>query len=49
MIAWTLTFLIMTIIAAVLAFTGLAGAFAWLAKMIFALFLIIALVTVFLL
>jgi len=41
MLAWTVTFLIIAIVAALLGFAGIAGAAAGLAKIIFYLFLIL--------
>lgn len=42
MLSWAFTFLVLAIIAAVLGFSVLADVFAWLAFMVFALFLAIA-------
>jgi len=41
MLSWVLTFLIMALIAAVLGFGGIAGSFAWIAQVLFGLFLIL--------
>ncbi len=45
MLGWSLTFLLVAVVAAVLGFTSIAVAFAGIAKFIFALFLILFLVS----
>jgi len=41
MLSWPLAFLIIAILAALLGFTGIAGPVAWMAKALFALFLVL--------
>jgi len=45
MLGWSLTFLLVAVVAAVLGFTHIALAFAGIAKLVFALFLILFLVS----
>jgi uncharacterized membrane protein YtjA (UPF0391 family) len=45
MLSWALTFLIIALIAAVLGFGGLAGSAAWIAQVLFGLFIILFLVS----
>lgn len=45
MLSWSLTFLIIALIAAVLGFSVVAGTAAWIAKVLFVLFLILFLVS----
>lgn len=47
MLSWTLTFLVVALLSALLGFTGLAGTATAVAKMMFGLFLIIFLVSAF--
>lgn len=44
MIRWTITFLIIALVAAVLGFTGIASAFAGIAKIIFYVFVVLLIV-----
>ena len=46
MLSWALTFFILAVIAAVFGFGGMAGTFAWAAKMLFAAFVVLFIVTV---
>ena len=39
MLSWSLTFLVVALLAALLGFTGLAGTAAWVAKIMFVVFL----------
>ncbi|TNE66691.1 MAG: DUF1328 domain-containing protein [Alphaproteobacteria bacterium] len=41
MLGWALTFFILAVLAAALGFGGLAGTFAWAAKMLFVAFIIL--------
>ena len=43
MLSWPLAFLIIALLAALLGFTGIAGTAAWIAKALFALFLVLSL------
>jgi len=45
MLSWALTFLIVAIIAAALGFGGIAGAAAWIAKLLFVVFLVAFLIS----
>ncbi|HVQ20231.1 MAG TPA: DUF1328 domain-containing protein [Terrimicrobiaceae bacterium] len=45
MLSWALTFLIIALIAAVLGFGGIAGSAAWIAQVLFGLFIILFLVS----
>jgi uncharacterized membrane protein YtjA (UPF0391 family) len=45
MLSWALTFLIIALIAAVLGFGGLAGSAAWMAQVLFGIFIILFLVS----
>ncbi|HET6406761.1 MAG TPA: DUF1328 domain-containing protein [Chthoniobacteraceae bacterium] len=45
MLSWALTFLVVAIIAAVLGFGGIAGTSAWIAQILFGLFLILFIVS----
>lgn len=45
MLSWALTFLVIALIAAVLGFGGIAGSAAWIAQVLFGLFLILFLVS----
>ena len=47
MLSWSITFLIIAIIAAVLGFEGIAGAAAGIAKVLFGLFLVLFLLSLF--
>jgi uncharacterized membrane protein YtjA (UPF0391 family) len=42
MLSWTVTFFVIALIAAVLGFTGIAASAAWMAKMLFVGFLVLA-------
>jgi uncharacterized membrane protein YtjA (UPF0391 family) len=44
MLHYTLVFLVIAVIAALLGFTGIAGTAAWIAKLLFGFFLILAVV-----
>lgn len=44
MLGWALTFFILAVLSAVLGFGGLAGTFAWAAKMLFVAFIILTIV-----
>ena len=46
MLSWPLAFLIIALLAALLGFTGIAATAAWMAKALFALFLVLFLVSV---
>jgi uncharacterized membrane protein YtjA (UPF0391 family) len=46
MLSWPLAFLIIALLAALLGFTGIAGAAAWMAKAVFASFLVLFLTSV---
>ncbi|WP_067757624.1 DUF1328 domain-containing protein [Niabella ginsenosidivorans] len=48
MLRWTITFLIVAIIAAVLGFTGIAVAFAGIAKILFYIFVVLFIISFFL-
>ena len=45
MLSWTVTFIVIALIAGVLGFTGIMGGAAWLAKVCFGLFLVLFLVS----
>jgi uncharacterized membrane protein YtjA (UPF0391 family) len=45
MLSWALTFLIIALIAAVLGFGGIAGSAAWIAQVLFGIFVILFLVS----
>jgi uncharacterized membrane protein YtjA (UPF0391 family) len=45
MLSWALTFLIIALIAAVLGFGGIAGSAAWIAQVLFGIFIILFLVS----
>lgn len=45
MLSWVLTFLVVALIAAVLGFGGLAGQLAWIAQILFGVFLILFIVS----
>lgn len=45
MLGWALTFLIVAIIAAAFGFTGIAGASAWIAQLLFVVFLLALIVS----
>jgi len=45
MLSWALTFLIIAIIAAVLGFGGIAGSAAWIAQILFGVFIILFLLS----
>jgi uncharacterized membrane protein YtjA (UPF0391 family) len=47
MLGWAVTFLVVALIAAVLGFTGIAGAATWVAQVLFVLFLILFVVSLF--
>jgi uncharacterized membrane protein YtjA (UPF0391 family) len=46
MLSWPLAFLIIALLAALLGFTGIAGPAAWMAKALFALFLVLFLASI---
>jgi uncharacterized membrane protein YtjA (UPF0391 family) len=46
MLSWPLAFLIITALAALLGFTGITGTGAWIAKALFALFLVLFLASI---
>jgi uncharacterized membrane protein YtjA (UPF0391 family) len=46
MLSWPLAFLIIALLAALLGFTGVAGTAGWMAKSLFALFLVLFLVSI---
>ncbi|MDX2082066.1 MAG: DUF1328 domain-containing protein [Terrimicrobiaceae bacterium] len=45
MLSWTITFLIIALIAAALGFGGIAGSAAWIAQVLFGLFLILFIIS----
>jgi uncharacterized membrane protein YtjA (UPF0391 family) len=45
MLSWALTFLIVALIAAILGFGGIAGSAAWIAQVLFGIFIILFLVS----
>ncbi len=45
MLSWTITFLIIALIAAALGFGGVAGSAAWIAQVLFGLFLILFIIS----
>ena len=45
MLSWAMTFLIIALIAAVLGFGGIAGSATWIAQILFALFLVLFLIS----
>jgi uncharacterized membrane protein YtjA (UPF0391 family) len=45
MLRWSVTFLVIALIAAVLGFGGIAGEAAWFAKVLFLVFLVVAVVS----
>lgn len=45
MLSWALTFLVISLIAAVLGFGGIAGQAAWIAQILFGLFLILFIIS----
>jgi len=47
MLSWSVTFLVIALIAALLGFTGIAGAAAGIAKILFGAFLVVFLVSLF--
>jgi uncharacterized membrane protein YtjA (UPF0391 family) len=47
MLSWALTFLIIAVIAAVLGFGGIAGSAAWIAQVLFGIFIILFLMSFF--
>lgn len=45
MLSWALTFLVVALIAAALGFSGIAGSAAWIAQVLFGLFLILFIIS----
>jgi uncharacterized membrane protein YtjA (UPF0391 family) len=46
MLSWTLAFLIVALLAALLGFTGIAGTAAWIAQVLFGIFVVLFLVSI---